>query len=210
MELTDLDAVFAAIIAQVESDGPIGPRVAAVIDACESQFAHRDWARARAIDYDADSGLLAGWLGRAFATHAGPTVQGLWFGVANVSPPHDDDAITAELYVAGAPDHSADDLEWAYDRMDVEDENYLGSRVMAALYELAYADEDSGLGNTAEYPLTLAYGAMAARAALEHDALPQTLAHPRGATVGFDGGDAMTLGAMVDGRFVPRVVALEA
>lgn len=210
MELTDLDAVFSVIKTQVEADGPIGPRMGAVIDACERQFAHPDWARARAIDYDADVAALTGWLGRAFEAEPKTAIQGLWFGIANVSPPDDEDAITAELYVAGAPDHSADDLEWAFDLMDVEDENYLGSRVMAALYELAYADEDSGLGNTAEYPLTLAYGAMAARTALEHDALPQTLAHLRGATVGFDGGDAMTLGAMVDGRFVTRVVALEA
>lgn len=209
MELTDLDAVFFVIKTQVEADGPMGERMAAVIDACEQQFAHPDWARARAIDYDADAAALAGWLGRAFAAETKTAIEGLWFGIANVSPPDDDDAITAELYVAGAEAYATEGLEWAYDLLDVQDENYLGSRVMAALYELAYADEDSGLGNTAEYPLTLAYGAMAARAALEHDALPQTLAHLRGATVGFDGGDAMALGTMIDGRFAAKVVVLE-
>jgi hypothetical protein len=206
VELSDLDAVFKAIIRQVEADGPIGQRMGAVIDECERQFAHPDWAMARAIDYDADVAALTGWLDRAFLAHAGPAIEGLWFGVANVSPPDDDDAITAELYVAGAAEYDAGGLEWAYDLLDVEDENYLGSRVLAALYELAYGDEDAGLGNTAEYPLTLTYGAMAARMALEQRPLPPTLARLRGATVGFDGGDAMAIGSMVDGRFMTKVV----
>jgi hypothetical protein len=73
------------------------------------------------------------------------------------------------MYVSGSMSYSPDSIEWTYDVERADDGGYLRSQLLANIYRLAY-EHPSGLGNTAEYPLVLAYGAMTARLALEQGA----------------------------------------
>jgi hypothetical protein len=59
------------------------------------------------------------------------------------------------------------------------------------------------LGNDAEYPVGLAYGAMAACAALQSARLTGPFAHLLGAAAGFDSGDLLFLGSFSEGWFCP-------
>ena len=77
---------------------------------------------------------------------------------------------------------------------------YLNSKVLTAVYRLAYRSANA-LGNAAEYPLCLAYGAMVACEALESGRLSGPFANLLGAAAGFDSGDLLFLGSFSDGTF---------
>jgi hypothetical protein len=91
-------------------------------------------------------------------------------------------------------------LEWAGEN------SYLNSKILKSIYRLAY-DRQDGLGNDAEYPLVLAYGAMAVIEALQQPPLPFALRSLQGVSVGYDGGDFLFLGEFRDGHFVTDVMA---
>jgi hypothetical protein len=198
----DIQILFQATMASVAAPGTIAQRMHKLIDACERRLPHPDWAHIRRIDFDADAAALRKWLAEAWsegALHEGH--QGLWFGIVN--PVVDDEPLT-DIYLASSPSYDDDDVEWN-GGIDLRDGvSFLGSAVLADLYRIAYRSK-GGLGNDAEYPLALAYGAMAAYSALAQHTLAPELGALRGAAAGFDSGDALFIGVFDNLRFIRRV-----
>lgn len=102
-----------------------------------------------------------------------------------------------------SPSFDPESIEWACEAERNGQASYLDSRVLARIYRLAYGRPD-GLGNDAEYPLVLTYGAIAVRAALESSPPLTALHWLQGAAVGYPDGDLLFLGDFVDGRFFAR------
>ena len=198
----DYELLFEHILAAVAARGSIGQRMHTVIGECERQLPHADWERMRQIDFDADLPVLKGWLADAWLGGAvRARDQGLWFGL--FSSFTDDGISTYDMFVASGPawDDSSD--EWrgkiAHDAV-----SYLDSVVLGDICSLAYESTNS-LGHDAEYPLTLAYGAIAACSALAQEPLPLELSALRGAAAGFDSGDALSIGVFDNLRFIQQV-----
>jgi hypothetical protein len=198
----DTQILFQTMMASVAAPGTIAQRMDKLIDACERRLPHPDWTQIRRIDFDADAPALRRWLAAAWSEGAvHERHQGLWFGIFN--PIVDDEPVT-DLYLASSPSYDDDDVEWN-GRIDLRDGvSYLESAVLADLYRIAYGAKD-GLGNDAEYPLALAYGAMAACSALAQHTLAPELGALRGAAAGFDSGDALFIGVFDNLRFIRRV-----
>lgn len=196
--------LFENIIAAVGGAGPFTQRMNALIAHCESQIPHQAWSNFRELNFEADFEILKHWLPTACA-EANPSTsfKGLWFGLNN---PVINNESTADIYVAASPMFDRRSIDWAIGATFYPENGYLNSSVLTSIYRLAYSDNAS-LGNDAEYPLVLAYGAMAAKAALETTKLSAPFTHLSSAAVGFDSGDLLILGSFVNGVFYANVEA---
>ena len=205
MPAYDDETMYEHILAAVAARGSIGQRMHTVIGECERQLPHPDWDRLREVDFDGDLPVLTGWLTDAWrggAVRSGD--EGLWFGLFSTAS--EDGSIVHDMFVAGGPAY--DDRSDAWRGEIVHDAlSYLDSVVLAELCMLAHASTGS-LGQAAAYPLTLAYGAIAACTALAQEPLPAALAGLRGAGAGFDGGDAFFIGVFDNLRFIQKVRAM--
>lgn len=198
------ETLFDTIVSSIAAPGTIAARMHTVIDACERQLPHAAWERLRRIDYERDLPELTGWLGAAWrdgAVRAGD--QGLWFGMFN---PWEEDEPTCDMYVASAPAYDSGSLAWVAGIDPRDGSRRLHSAVLADIYRIAYGAHD-GLGTNAEYPLALAYGAIAAGTALAQGRLVPELASLRGAAVGLDEGDGLCIGVFDNLRFIQQVRA---
>ena len=96
-------------------------------------------------------------------------LKGLWFGLFN--PRSDGRTPAADIYVCGSERFDPDphDNSWAVGPDWWPDGRYAGSTVLADVYRIAYrqdtpvAEQKWCLGNDAEYPICLGYGAFAVR-----------------------------------------------
>jgi len=190
--------LFAKIVDAVTETGSITARMHQLIKHCEEQVPHEDWDGMRQIDYEADRQTLGRWLVTSFA-EADPWLlfKGLWFGIHNLDVRGQS---TADIYVSASTKFEPKSLDWAVAAEFFPDARYLNSTVLASIYRLAYTRPTS-LGNDAEYPLSLAYGAMAACAALHSARFTGPFAHLVGAAAGFDDGDLLFLGSFSEGKF---------
>ncbi|CAE6804307.1 hypothetical protein [Paraburkholderia nemoris] len=188
------------IIEVAAADGTTTQRMLEVLEECARQKPHPDWALFSEINFEADSIRIERWLSTAFGsqrTHN--VVRGLWFGLVNLG---DDRSATVDVYVGGSPRFDADVIAWASEVLPVDARNYLGSEVLHEIYKQAYREAKGSLGNHAEYPLALAYGAIVAIQALRVEAgLPFALTSVVGAAAGFDSGDFLFLGTLEQGHF---------
>jgi hypothetical protein len=200
----DYNRLFRVIMDAVQADGSIADRMAAVLNDCEVQVPHLDWAEFKALDYSSDAQAMSGWLDLALS---GPSIddefQGLWFGLHNIVC---DDIETADVYVGAARSFDSRSNDWAMSPAFNPDHGELESRVLDSIYQLAYRSAD-GLGNHAEYPLALAYGSMVSCEVLERFALRPGFSGLRGAAAGFDSGDYLNLGEFADGHFRKHISA---
>jgi hypothetical protein len=203
MSYHDIRKLFATIIEAVSQVGDIKPRMHAVIAECAAQKPHADWQTFRDLDYGVDTERLKHWLSDAYRDEAATLFKGLWVGLVQLNC---DGKRVADAYLAAAPEFEAGAIDWTDGLKWAGEDSYLNSKILESIYRLAY-DGRGGLGNDAEYPLVLAYGAMAAIEALQQPALPFALRSLRGAAVGYDGGDFLFLGEFRDGRFVRDVKA---
>lgn len=196
------ETLFGTIRDSIGAPGTIGARMCRVIDACERQLPHAAWERLRRIDYERDLPGLTHWLAAAWrdgAVRAGD--QGLWFGIFN---PWGEDEPTCDMYVASAASYDSQSVAWSCEIDPRDGASYLDSAVLADIYRIAYGSRD-GLGNNAEYPLALTYGAIAASTALSQGRLVPQLASLRGAAAGFDEGDGLFIGVFDNLRFIQQV-----
>ncbi|MFP2908316.1 hypothetical protein ACLESD_25340 [Pyxidicoccus sp. 3LFB2] len=177
----------------VKSDLPVTEGLLRIIEFCETARPHPDWSALRNLDAAGDLQQLQRWLETVIRTMAPPApVTGLWFGLFN---PVVQGRVTADLHVLGAP-YDANDPEWLFRQRWGGDTPDASSTVLDAIYRVAYGREN-GLGNDAEYPLCLAYAALAVRhlaklmgPTLLGDAAQRVL------HVGFDSGDFLCIGAV--------------
>jgi hypothetical protein len=194
----DYERLFEAIVKTVSGSLAPAERMHSLIAECERQRPHADWQRLRALKFDLQLQHLTAWITRATSEATeGQKYRGIWFGLTN---PVRSGVTTADVYIAAGPAFSSDSLDWAQNLTLFPRHRYLLSPVLASIYAVAYSSKRA-LGNDAEYPLVLAYGAMLARAALELNVLPEQMKSVKGAAVGFDSGDFLFLGSFSRGRF---------
>ena len=210
MEL-DLGEMHGWIVAELHRRRSVGESVGALIDKCEAARPHPDWAMLRALPYDDLSGLRE-WIQRPFRVEP-PDVRlkGLWFGLFNPCP--DGRTAVADIYVCGSKRFDPDPLDnsWAVRPAWWPDTRYADSELLADLYRMAHREggdrkqRAAALGNDAEYPLCLGYGALAVRALLEQTdpALVLGRSESLGVAVGFDSGDFVLLGQMSASGLMP-------
>ncbi len=183
-----------------------------LIDQCAAGRSHPDWARLRSLPYS-DLAPLFEWVQRPFREEppARP-LQGLWFGLFNPCP--DGRTPVADIYVCGSErfDPNPLDNSWAVGPDWWPDARYAESSVLADIYRIAYrqgarvAEQKDCLGNDAEYPLCLGYGAFAVRELLEQvePSLILGESDSLGVAVGFDSGDFVLLGEFGPAGFARR------
>ncbi|MHB1557244.1 MAG: hypothetical protein ACYC61_07175 [Isosphaeraceae bacterium] len=211
MDELDLGHLHGWILDELASERPIGESMARLIDRCEGARPHPDWVGLRALRYD-DLEPLVQWVQRPFRDE--PPVRplrGLWFGLFN--PCYGGRNPAANLYVCGSERFSVDpdDKDWVVGPEWWPEDRYARSAVLADLYRIAYRqgasrDERTGcLGNDAEYPLCLGYGALAVRELLGavEPSLLLGRADEVGVAVGFDSGDFVLLGRLVRDGLAP-------
>jgi hypothetical protein len=205
----DLGETHDWIVSILQSRRSVADSMATLIDRCETANPHSDWAALRTLPYG-DTQQLLEWLVRPFRDEPSASpLAGLWFGLFN--PIRDRHAV-ADIYVSGSERFEPDpnDNSWAVRPKWWPESRYAHSALLAEVYRIAYrpdaptAYEDKWLGNDAEYPIVLGYGAFAVRELLER--LEPSLVLGRsdslGIAVGFDSGDFVLLGRLTRGGMV--------
>jgi hypothetical protein len=198
------------VVRELARRRPVAVSMSHLIDQCERVRPHPDWAHLRGLPYAELSALIT-WIQEPFRKDS-PQVplKGLWFGLFNPCP---DGLTLADIYVCGSErfDPDSPSASWAVGPAWWPEGRYANSAVLADIYRIAYragsrkAEQKGCLGNDAEYPLVLAYGAFAVRALLGA-VKPQLLlgkAKSLGIAVGFDSGDFVLLGELTDGGLRP-------
>ncbi|NVE01740.1 hypothetical protein [Massilia sp. BJB1822] len=200
----DYKKLLEKIIEVIGADASVTQRMLAVIEECSRQKPHPDWDVFSDIDFEADALAIHDWLSSAFGNpEQQHCMRGLWFGLVNLS---DGCNTTSDIYVGGSPDFDNSAIDWISEIFAITECNYLNSRVLHEIYAKAYRDGSGALGNHAEYPLALAYGAIVAVQTFREDGLlASNLASLRGAAAGFDSGDFLFLGSIEQGRFYPNI-----
>ena len=200
----DLGEMHGWILAELRRRRSVGESVMALIEKCEAARPHPDWARLRRLAYDNLSELRE-WIRRPFQVEPPEApLKGLWFGLFKSCP--DGRTPVADIYVCGSRRFDPDPLDnqWAVRPDWWPDARYADSTLLANLYRIAYRQGDdrkqraAALGNDADYPLCLGYGALAVRDLLEQTdpALVLGRSESLGVAVGFDSGDFVLLGQL--------------
>lgn len=205
------------IVAEFVRRRPVADSMTALIEQCEEAQPHSDWAKLRALPF-ADLTPLINWVKEPFLQEP-PEVplRGLWFGLCNPCP--DGRTPVADIYVCGSerfePNH--EDNSWAVAPDWWPEARYASSTLLTEIYRIAYrqrspvAEQKDCLGNYAEYPLCLAYGAFAVREVLAGVDTSLILGEScsLGIAVGFDSGDFILLGELTpNGLIAPDSSAM--
>ena len=197
-------AIFAKIQELVASNRSVSGCMDEIITICSRDVPHADWSQLSALSYDEDVASLTPWIAAVFERQPAPfPIQGLWFGLCN---PTEDTKVWADMYVGSVAQYEADDEElgwlWESER-HYPDDAYAHSASLRSIYEISYT-RDGGLGNDAEWPLCLAFGAFAARSLLlgQSTRLVASSAPRIGVAVGFDCGDMLKIGELTGRGFV--------
>jgi len=196
--------ILAKIRKLVASDRAVSVCMGEIVTVCSRDIPHADWSRLSALDYDGDVASLASWVAGVFQRQPAPfPIQGLWFGLCN---PSKDGEVWADMYVGSVAQYAADDEElswlWKGERHYPQDA-YAHSASLRSIYQIGY-DGAGGLGDNAEWPLCLAFGAFAVRSLLRGKStrLVASTAPRIGVAVGFDSGDMLKVGELTDKGFV--------
>ena len=219
----DLSKAHGWIVSEVARRRSIADSMSSLIDRCEAEHPHSDWSLLRSLPY-ADLSPLMRWLQLPFREEppARP-LKGLWFGLFNPCP--DGHTPVADIYVSGSERFAADpgDNSWAVGPDWWPEARYAESSVLADIYRIAYREgatrieRKNRLGNDAEYPLCLGYGALAVRELLAQVEPSSILGDSAslGIAVGFDSGDFVLLGEFssdgltaIDPQAVPPQIPL--
>jgi len=175
-----------------------------IVTICSRDVPHADWPRLSALDYDRDVASLTSWLTGVFERQPAPfPIQGLWIGLCN---PSENGKVWADMYVASVAQYAAEDeeLSWLWKgKRHYPEDAYAHSASLRSIYQIGY-DSGGGLGNNAEWPLCLAFGAFAVRSLLRGKTtrLVASTAPRIGVAVGFDSGDMLKVGELTNKGFV--------
>lgn len=192
----DVDEFSALLNRLIRERVPIRTGMDAVIEQGSRSLPHKDWDRIRAVAWEKEVALIAAWLIVTLVKEPAPfPIRGLWFGICNVT--YGDDPMSMDLFLGAMAqwDPADQDCQWVHGKQRHFPANgYLRSKVLAEVY--AIANEDGGLGNDAEYPVCLAFAALAVMNMTQKVWMGRVLdiKVPVGIAVGFDGGDVMRVG----------------
>ncbi len=190
----DLRAAYQRVVDELAVNQPIDHAMNSLIDHCALDRPHESWSQFRSLPY-ADMSALSGWLDEVFKSEPpSHDIRGLWFGLFN--PIYDGEAV-ADMYISGSTRFEPDDqsFDWACDPEWRPETGYAHSEILRAIYRIA--NDESGLGNDAEYPLCLGYAAFVVRRLLvpaDKSLWTNRTGSQIGVAVGFDSGDAVLLG----------------
>lgn len=192
------------IVNELKSRRPLSQSMSRLIDGCEAAHPHPDWARMRELPY-ADLSPLIRWLQQTFeARPPGDDHRGMWFGLSN---PIRAGKTLADMSVLVCEEFDPDSPDAAWTGTAGVSGGQAKSDIMADIYSIAYRDPEGGLGNDAEYPLCLGYGALAVRDTLR--ALEASFILGKsdwiGVAVGFVSGDIILLGRFSRAGFEPLI-----
>jgi hypothetical protein len=198
----DLATMYGWIVRELAEDRGIRESMERLIAQCASQNPHPQWQRLEALPFE-DTSAFRDWIERPFRFDPPPEpLAGLWFGLFN---PVYEGTVVADLYVCGSNrfEPNLEDNDWAVGPDWWPEHRYANSSVLASVYKIAY--ERGGLGNDAEYPLCLAYAGLVVRDLLKSEVARVILesAGRVGVAVGFDSGDFVLLGRVVETGLLP-------
>ena len=197
----DLAKAYSWVVAEVGADIPAEESMLRLIEQCAKAADHPDWDEFRQIPFDELMGLSS-WLDELLRNEPpGVCLRGLWFGIFN--PIYRGEPV-ADMYICGSTNFNDDpnDIEWAVEPEWWPANGYAGSEVLATIYRIAH--REGGLGNDAEYPLCLAFGALAVRDLLRKKATEVfEVVGSVGVGVGFDSGDFLLVGRVTEDGMVP-------
>lgn len=192
----DYLAFFELLEKQVHSDVSIQTGIENIISFCSSENSHDDWNKLGSFDYQETEELDIGIRELFKNDPPADTTAGLWFGIFN--PVDENDQTVADFYVSGSDrfDPDPEDNSWAVGPDWWPENRYANSRILSAIYRIAYSE--GGLGNDAEYPLCLAYTCLVVRDLLNHnsDLICRCSKQHMGVAAGFDSGDFLLLGKL--------------
>jgi hypothetical protein len=192
----DLAKTHRLVAEEFQAARPIGKSMVRIIKKCAAITPHPDWDRLRELDFD-DLGPLLEWIKKPLVREPPDSpLKGLWFGIFN---PIYGNFPTADFYISGCSRFDPDPTSYAWtgSRVWWPESRCAHSKVMSAIYRIAY--KKGGLKIDAEYPLCLAYPALAIRELLNTLDARLVLkalkaAGPVGVAAGFDSGDFLLLG----------------
>jgi hypothetical protein len=207
----DLGQMHGWIVGELARRRSVAESMASLIDQCEAAHPHSDWNKLRALPYS-DLSVLLDWIQEPFRDEP-PKVplKGLWFGLFNPCP--DGRTPVADIYLCGSErfDSDPNDNSWAVGPEWWPKDRYANSAVLTDVYRIAYrqgsrvAEQKGCLGNNAEYPLVLGYGAFGVRELLQQvePSLVLGRSDSLGVAVGFDSGDFVLLGELAASGLKP-------
>lgn len=190
------------IVKEIASKRSLRESMDRIIAKCAKGHPHEDWEKIAALPYEKLDDLRK-WIEKPFREESSTKkLAGLWFGLFN--PVYSKDPV-ADIYVCGSTrfDPSPDDNSWAVGPDWWPEGRYAHSKILAKLFKIAY--RKNGLANDAEYPLCLAYGALAVRDLLRDADSSMFLGKSSslGIAVGFDSGDFLLIGKLGNGGLAP-------
>lgn len=197
---------------------PVDVGVRRIMDHCARHQPHRDWARLRALDYAAEIPRLDAWLDGLIANDPPmKTARGFFFNVCNPGLP--DGSIRTDIELIGTPRYDPNDvrLDWLY-TANYYPRPYAQSPALHEMHGIAYGGhrwwllgpKAGVLGNDAEYPIGLAFGALAARELMGRRTPTRmgTRARAVGVAAGWGEGDVLFVGELTArGLASPRAPA---
>jgi hypothetical protein len=204
-------AIFERIRRLIAVDVPVSAGMREIIGLCAADVPHADWDALAAIDYEADVESLRGWILRVFG-HQKPSfpIRGIFVSLCN--PGTEEGKIWSDLELMATPRYDAADPDaaWMFDKQRFYPEDAAAnSAALRSIYGIAHGSHRVGqnlpskLRNDAEWPLGLAYAALAVRTILAGQTA--TTIDPRspgiGVVAGFGDGDMLTIGELTAGGF---------
>jgi hypothetical protein len=201
MKRFDYARLYRLIERELAADGRISDSMSRLVTACREERPHPDWDDLEGLAYD-DVFPMVEWLTRVFREEpSSAALSGLWFGLFN---PWVEGRVSGDIGVCGSTRFDRDSgNEWAVGAEWAPHGGDAQSTVLDAI--CATAHRDGGLGNEAEWPLTLGYGALVVRSVLE-SVTPTLILGPSerlGIAVGFNSGDHLLLGEFSEAGLHP-------
>lgn len=199
----DLGKMHGWIVDELDCHRPVSDSMTHLVGLCRAARPHPDWERLLSLLYD-DTFPIIEWIWQVFGEEpAVRPLRGLWFGLFNPSYGR---RASADIYVCGSGRFEPDprNNDWAVGPSWVPEGRCAESSILDGIYRIAC--RDGGLGNDAEYPLCLGYGAFVIREVLGLLGPSQILGRSDalGVAVGFDSGDFVLLGEFGPDGWVPR------
>lgn len=193
VEVRDVDVDLATLYAGVleRLARPLGARdfMRSVVELCRFHAPVDGWDEFLTLPYEQELRRRSSFLLDVVAREAAP-VPLVAFYVEIIYPGRGGDVV-ADVVVAGADRYEPHDERWLESVTYRPRDGMARSEVLASIYRTAYAP--GGLGNAADYPLTLAWATYFARACCRRY-VAETGRGPVGLSVGFTDGDWIDVG----------------
>jgi len=204
-------AIFDRIRLLAATIRPISDCIREVIDLCAGDVPHPDWPLLAGIDFESDLERLANWIPGVFEKQEPPfPAAGLFANLCNPGTPEGQIWADMGLMATAAYDSTDAECGWLWDSQRFYPEAALAnSAALRSIYGIAYGSFEVAhrpkdkLRNNAEWPLNLAYGALAVSRLLagQTNRVLRSEVPQIGVVVGFGDGDRIKIGELTAAGF---------